>query len=132
MSASDSATTAQFDNGLAKALPRSLEPTAQSALPAISGATYNHGLRSAYVYAASDNFSIFKTNEDKFVLIPALLEKASQTFESESLIGLLVKADHDRTYGVLDLNDQEAEYLFGFAFSRSSREFDALHSPTKQ
>ena len=68
---------------------------------------------SSYEFAASTNFTIKKTYEG-FALLSA--NQPVMSVESETLIGLLVKAENERVYGVLNLQDEEMEYIFGRAF----------------
>lgn len=95
--------------------------TAQSAYP-VSIATS--------IYAESHGFQILKTATDRYILTP--LNQVLMTIEADTLIELLVAAEDERVYGVLDLQDTEAELLFGQAFLRSHREFLAWQLLTKQ
>jgi hypothetical protein len=96
--------------------------TAQSAAPALSlGPPEVRG----FEYSTTGNFTIFKSNEGHFVLFANDPEKFAQAVEALTLVDLLVEAEEERVYGVLDLKDEEMELLFGQAFLRSHREFVA-------
>jgi hypothetical protein len=89
-------------------------------------AQYAAPVLSASMYSAGENFSIHKISNGQFTLGRNVSTGGFVgMIESESLIGLLILAENDRIYGVLDLTDQEAELLFGQAFLRSHREFVA-------